>query len=291
MGTLRGRGEPMGYSGYGSYANTTVSDFNMTKTMKPRPKPEDMRPLFLYWADVSEADLATVAAAETKAEIRQLLKEYMKVDQPDELRAEVLTDMHYHNYSFCVSNSFPPEKTSTLLSVMKILLEDSVRLRLEPGDAFQLFQDWLLKHAVERPPRSVGIFSFDDVKSIVEYATNSFFRHYRLYMYAFMTHCDVCLRVGEPLGGAKPSMLKSLPMTLESEVDPAQQPELAHLFRPSEQEQAEAEMRRLRSKQEPQDERSAMIKQRVEEGVKRLMEDFESKLKEQDERFQTMMSG
>ena len=24
----------------------------------------------------------------------------------------------------------------------------------------------------------------------------------RLYMYAFMTHCDVCLRVGEPLGGA-----------------------------------------------------------------------------------------
>lgn len=25
----------------------------------------------------------------------------------------------------------------------------------------------------------------------------------RLYMYAFMTHCDVCLRVGEPLGGAR----------------------------------------------------------------------------------------
>eukprot|EP00913_Durusdinium_trenchii_P016581 g15586.t1 len=114
----------------------------------------------------------------------------------------------------------------------------------------------------DRPPprpRSVGIFSFDDVKSIVEYATNSFFRHYRLYMYAFMTHCDVCLRV-----------------------DPTVQPELAHLFRPSEQEQAEAEMRRIRSKQEPEDERSAMIKQRVEEGVKKLMEDFETKLKEQD---------
>lgn len=286
MGTLRGR-EPGYSSGYGSYANTTISDFAMTKTLKPRP-PSDMRPLFLYWADVSEVDLATVAAAETKAEIRQLLKEYMKVDQPDELRAEVLTDMHYHNYSFCVSSSFPPEKTSTLLSIMKILLEDSVRLRLEPEDAFQLFQDWLLKHSVERP-RSVGIFSFDDVKSIVEYATNSFFRHYRLYMYAFMTHCDVCLRVGEPLGGAKPLILKPLPMTIESEVDPTVQPELAHLFRPSEQEQAEAEMRRIRSKQEPEDERSAMIKQRVEEGVKKLMEDFETKLKEQDERFQAML--
>ena len=91
----------------------------------------------------------------------------------------------------------------------------------------------------------------------------------RLYMYAFMTHCDVCLRVGEPLGGdelkaaffssrsswsswsscscscwwywssfscfclpgAKPLILPPLAMTMESEVDPTQQPELAHLFR------------------------------------------------------------
>jgi len=94
-------------------------------------------------------------------------------------------------------------------------------------------------------PRSVGIFSFDDVKSIVECARFCHVKHAshatasllggmpripsfgttgpylkasfdesadstgllvvnaaRLYMYAFMTHCDVCLRVGEPLGGA-----------------------------------------------------------------------------------------
>ena len=98
----------------------------------------------------------------------------------------------YHLAIFGRSNSFPPEKTSTLLSIMKILLEarfessfcfaethifhqfssyflfdgqqeiksralctnsiqwitevgwicqDSVRLRLEPEDSFQLFQD------------------------------------------------------------------------------------------------------------------------------------------------------
>eukprot|EP00439_Symbiodinium_sp_Y106_P047989 s2551_g6.t1 len=83
------------------YASSTASGFAMPKTLKPRPKPEDMRPLFLYWADVTEACLAQIASVETKAEVRQLLKEHMKVDQPDELRAEVLTDMHYHNYSFC----------------------------------------------------------------------------------------------------------------------------------------------------------------------------------------------
>ncbi|CAE7626170.1 Gm166, partial [Symbiodinium microadriaticum] len=74
-------------------------------------------------------------------------------------------------------------------------------------------------------------------------------------------------------------------------VDPATQPELAHIFRPSEQETAEAEMRRIRSKQEPEDEKAALIKQRVEEGVKKLMEQFEEKLRAQDEKFQAMLSS
>ena len=71
-----------------------------------------------------------VSTSVTEHVPRQKLEEYMKVDQPDELRAcipavswcvcffflcwsserggtpateaEVLTDMHYHNYSFCV---------------------------------------------------------------------------------------------------------------------------------------------------------------------------------------------
>ncbi|CAL1143097.1 unnamed protein product [Cladocopium goreaui] len=131
-----------------------------------------------------------------------------------------------------------------------------------------------------------------------------------------MTHCDVCLRVGEPLGGAVvtggdpmgPVVTGAVARSQTSDSETAGDDhgvrggpntaagagafvQAGKDFMPSEQEQAEAEMRRLRSKQEPEDERSAMIKQRVEEGVKRLMEDFELKLKEQDERFQTMLNG
>eukprot|EP00441_Pelagodinium_beii_P034954 CAMPEP_0197652478 /NCGR_PEP_ID=MMETSP1338-20131121/34472_1 /TAXON_ID=43686 ORGANISM="Pelagodinium beii, Strain RCC1491" /NCGR_SAMPLE_ID=MMETSP1338 /ASSEMBLY_ACC=CAM_ASM_000754 /LENGTH=266 /DNA_ID=CAMNT_0043227357 /DNA_START=32 /DNA_END=832 /DNA_ORIENTATION=+ len=252
------------------------------KTAKSGKPAEDLRPLFLYFADVSEADLARCAAAETKDEVRKLLKDFMKIDQPEGLRAQILVDMHYHNYSFCVSSAFPPEKTSTFLSIMKIVLEDAVRLRLTPEDAFDTFQGWLLKHSVERPPRSVGIFSFDDLKLIVEYVTNTFFRHYRLYMYAFMTHCDVRLRVDEPGGGTVPRGVKPMPMTALDEVDPKVQPELAHLFRKEDE-----HLRR----QKPEDAKTAAIKKRVEEGVKRLLEDFEGKLKEQDERFQAQMQA
>lgn len=267
----------------------------MEATLTPRehrskkpPAETILRPLFLYFSDITEANLKQAAEAETKADLRKLLKEFMKIDQPEGLRAEILVDMHYHNYSFCMSKGFPPEKTSTFLSIMKILLEDAIRERLTPEDAFSRFQDLLLKHSVERPPRSVGIFSFDDVTSLVEYVTNTFFRHYRLYMYAFSTKCDLRLQIHEPHEGIVPTV-KSLPMHINEEVDPQVQPELAHLFRPSEEEEAENELRRIR--EEMQDPRAALIKKRVEEGVARLLENFEEQLAEQDKRFESMLGS
>lgn len=259
---------------------------------KQKPKADDRRPLFLYFSDVTEADLAQVAAAESKTEVRKLLRKFMKIDQPEGLQAEILIDMHYHNYAFCLQSGFPAEKTSTLLSIMKIVLEDAVRLRLPPSDAFKLFEDLLMKHSVERPPRSVGIFSFDDIKSIVEYATHTTFRHYKLYMHSFMTHCDAKVCIDEPRPGAAPLVNAPVHMFMADEVDPRMQPELAHLFRPSEQEQAEAEMRRLQAEaEEPQDAKTAYIKQLVEEGTKKLVAAFEEKLQQQDEQFQSLMHG
>ncbi|OLQ00249.1 hypothetical protein AK812_SmicGene17111 [Symbiodinium microadriaticum] len=66
MGTLvggPGKAMPRGY------ASSTASGFAMPKTLKPRPKPEDMRPLFLYWADVTEASLAQIASAESRRHV------------------------------------------------------------------------------------------------------------------------------------------------------------------------------------------------------------------------------
>lgn len=72
------------------------------------------------------------------------------------------------------------------------------------GGRFQTFQDLLIKHSVERPPKSVQIFSPSDVEKIVEYAVeryddslflitlahtvvHSYFKKFRLYQYIFDT--------------------------------------------------------------------------------------------------------
>lgn len=247
------------------------------------------KPIFLYFNDVTEEDLARMSKASTKEEVKDLLKQVMKIDQPKGHRTEILVEMHYHNWAFCTSKGFPPEKTSTLLSLMKLVLEESVSKRLVPEDAFDLFKNWLLKHSVERPPRSVGILSFDNVKTIVEYMHNTFFRHYRLYMYAFMTRCDVTIQVDTQMTAIAPVVPQPFAMRHECEVDPSTQPELHRLFQPSEEEQAEMELKRIQERATQQDPKTALIKRRVEEGVKQLMETFEQRLKEQDERFHSVL--
>mmetsp|Transcript_77015 Transcript_77015/g.206552 ORF Transcript_77015/g.206552 Transcript_77015/m.206552 type:complete len:301 (+) Transcript_77015:124-1026(+) len=238
---------------------------------------------FLYFTDVLEEDLERAALLRTKGEVKRLLQECMQVDEEPGFRTEILADMHYHNYAFCLSRDFTLVKTSTLLSIMKAVLDEAQSRRHTVEDAFGVFKDLLLKHSVERPPWSVAIFSFSDVQVIMDHMHNTFFRHYRLYMYAFRTHCSFNFRLDDAAAGIAPMLPRPLVLKPSDQVEAKEQPELAELFRPSEAELAEAEARRLRE-EEPED-RAALIKRKVDEGVKKLVKTFEGKLQEQDERY------
>lgn len=229
-----------------------------------------------------------MVAAETKAAVRQILASCLKVDQSPGILTEILTDFHYHNYSFCITRDFNVLKISTFLSIMKYVLEESVRSRLTMDSAFDEFKEQLLKHAVERPPWSVGIFSFNDVKAVMDYAHNTFFRHFKLYMYSFRTSCDVQIVLDEGFRGAASKPLALAPLLEIYEVEPHKQPEFAHLFKAAEADAAEQS--RAAADELPSD-KNSVIKRRVEEGIKQLKEKFERKLKEQDDKFKQMMEG
>jgi len=262
----------------------------LPKKAKPAGKQDKVRPppgpdkVFLYFTDVTEEDMVRIAEASTKAEVKQLLKECMKVDQAEGFRTEILADMHFHNYSFCMSQSFAPNKTSTLLSIMKLVLEDAVSERRNASEAFGVFKEWLLKHSVERPPWSVGIFTFDDVKAVMDYIHNSFFRHYRLYMYTYMTHCDLNICMDPTASFVAAPFMMPMQLRPEHEVTPRDQPELSHLFGPSEHEQTEAKEGGAHG-----DARAALVKKKVDEGVQKLLAKFEERLQEQDTKFTALM--
>lgn len=249
------------------------------------------RPLFLTYTDLTEEAMERLEAAESKSAVRQILQECMKIDQDEGFRTEILSDMHYHNYSFCMSRDFSPDKTSTMLSIMRVVLEEAVSRRLVLDRAFDVFKEWLLKHGVLRPPYSVGIFSYDDVKVITDYAHETFFRHYSLYMYVYMTHCDIDFQVDDADRGAIALPVRPVQLRVDCEVDdPRTVPELAHLFRPTEAEQLEESLRKIREGGKPED-KQAVIKRKVEEGVKQLMETFTAKVQDQETQHKDRMTA
>mmetsp|Transcript_36518 Transcript_36518/g.66936 ORF Transcript_36518/g.66936 Transcript_36518/m.66936 type:complete len:201 (+) Transcript_36518:82-684(+) len=187
-----------------------------SKVLKKPPAPRG--PLFLMYTDVTQEVLDRLAAASSREEVRQVLKECMKIDEEPGLRTEILADFHYQNYSFCVAKDFSQEKTSTFLSVMRQVLDDAISLRLDVDCASDVARDWMLKHAVQRPPFSVGIFTYSDVKAALEFAHHTFFRHFKLYMYTFRTLCNMELTLNTSVGMPKPELAPGV-LRVEDEVN------------------------------------------------------------------------
>lgn len=55
--------------------------------------------------------------------------------------------------------------------------------------SFENFKELLLTHSVQRPPFSIGLFTFTEMKAIMAWALDTYYRHYKLYMYAFTDRC------------------------------------------------------------------------------------------------------
>merc|ERR1712025_1476676 len=70
-------------------------------------------------------------------------------------------------------------------------------------NSFAFFQTRILRHAVERSPHSIYVFSRDDVLAIIEFITDTYYRNFRLYRSIFTKKESMVL-------------LQRLPFNLES---------------------------------------------------------------------------
>ncbi|KAJ3177054.1 hypothetical protein HK101_010326 [Irineochytrium annulatum] len=98
--------------------------------------------------------------------------------------------------SFAKEQRFSPEKASAFFSIMKETHQHCISnpyANMEKEFAF--FKDLLLKHSIHRPPFSDRVFSFSEMKVITDYATNTYFRHYLMYKYAFTKKIRMDFRV------------------------------------------------------------------------------------------------
>lgn len=81
---------------------------------------------------------------------------------------------------------------SCFMEIMHYVLKQLITDRLSEDESFANFKELLLRHAIQRPPHSLAIFSLADVKLISEFALDTFFRHFDMYKYA-LTERDMLL--------------------------------------------------------------------------------------------------
>eukprot|EP00163_Fabomonas_tropica_P002289 TRINITY_DN1171_c1_g1_i1.p1 TRINITY_DN1171_c1_g1~~TRINITY_DN1171_c1_g1_i1.p1 ORF type:complete len:364 (+),score=116.57 TRINITY_DN1171_c1_g1_i1:240-1331(+) len=102
-----------------------------------------------------------------------------------ESQDDVLTDLAYYTLKFANQHQYSAEKASTFFSIVMCTHEEATERNLFMEEAFHYFKDLLMRHSIQRPPFSVQILSFQDVHDITQYMTETYFRHYRMYQYAF----------------------------------------------------------------------------------------------------------
>ena len=86
---------------------------------------------------------------------------------------------------------------STFLELMNYCLYQCLAQRLSRENAFKLFKEHCLRHAVQRPPHSLGVFNLVDVKAICSHGHLNFLRFYQMYMNALIPELHIEIETNE----------------------------------------------------------------------------------------------
>jgi hypothetical protein len=184
--------------------------------------------LIVTFADITRDDYDALRQAETREDVKSLLAESLKVNVGDGFHALILMDFHLANYIFCLDNNWNAEKTSTVLSILKVVHETAVAQSLPKAKSYDLFRSLVLKHSLQRPPYCAGVFDSQECEKLMQFGSATFFQHYEMYMYAYKARYEVDIRVTKQR--VVPELLPCSDFAESHICDPRSVPELASFF-------------------------------------------------------------
>ena len=140
------------------------------------------------WKDLTlveaESILKCTTPKEVDTEVRKLIGKLSTDTQTKE--DMIIIDMYIYLFQFAIKMEFSPPQLSVLYTLQKRVHEMCVSVPYENmTETFTLFKEILLCHSVNRPPFSVLVFEVDQVKRVTDYFLSTYFKHYRMYKYAF----------------------------------------------------------------------------------------------------------
>ena len=109
---------------------------------------------------------------------------YLDQLNPDQI--DIFLDYIISLFEFAKLQRFSCAKISCLIDLSQHLFEETIANMLSFDKSFELFKQFLLRHALHRPPHSIELFNLKEVKCITSYFMDTYFRHFLLYKKAFI---------------------------------------------------------------------------------------------------------
>jgi len=147
------------------------------------------------WSDLKKNDIDQLNSCKDPDEVHRLLMSFLELC--DDPQSEILIDLYKGAYFFARSHNFDEPQISTLIS---IFIRTHNVCTLTPygnfDECFNFFKNLLILHSVHRPPWTLKIFTVNQVEDISTYVINTYFRHFKMYKYAFTAkiHLDLAIK-------------------------------------------------------------------------------------------------
>lgn len=183
----------------------------------------------LTFAHVPRPEMEELQTVTSREEAVAILGRCLGFGRDDGFQALILAEFHYHNFAFCQRSGFSAEKASTLISILNTVHTKAIaEARLPEASARKLFEALIDRHSQQLPPYRIGVFSREEAAAVKAYAERTFFRHYKMYAFAYVQQQELMVR--SAFERVAPPIRPAMRFDVSHEVDPKQVPELEHLF-------------------------------------------------------------
>lgn len=110
-------------------------------------------------------------------------------------QALIELDLFTYAILFCKKHAFSPEQLSAFFTILKSVHSMCISTPYDNfQDSFVYFRELLLRHSVHRPPFSTSLYSLSEGKAITDYVLSTYFKHFKLYKYAFTKRVQLNLK-------------------------------------------------------------------------------------------------
>ncbi|GIL64618.1 hypothetical protein Vafri_18511 [Volvox africanus] len=155
----------------------------------------------LLWKDLTSQQLESIRHPHPKKGLtgRDLLAKYNGLtDYQQNRKTAIHLDVYINALQFGEEQKFSDDKLSGLFSIVKTVHHRSIDEALTMERSFLLFKELLLMHSVQRPPYSLGLFTYAEMRKIMEWMLDSYYRHYKLYQYSYTNRITLSATYSSP---------------------------------------------------------------------------------------------